>query len=183
LIINRPINIGQTPRGIDSLFLNIGEFFFTDAHCQLHTILGSCIAITLWHPKYKMGGMCHFVLPGTRDFKRQIEDPSRINGRYSDSAMALFERDAKRYNTKLSDYQAKIFGGSNMISNSTLAEDDMIGNKNTEAAINHLAEKNIPIMVAHVGETGHRRIVMDVSSGDVWVKHEPLQKNIPVTRR
>jgi len=179
LIINQPIKIGCSSEGIDSLFLNVGEFFFTSTHCQLHTILGSCIAITLWHPKYKIGGMCHFVLPGGRDFKRQLEDPSRINGRYSDSAMALFERDARRYNTKLSDYQAKIFGGSNMLTKSFLAEDDLIGNKNTKAAINHLSERNIPLMVANVGETGYRRIVMDVASGDVWVKHEPIQKNIP----
>ncbi len=103
---------------------------------------------------------------------------SELNGRYSDAAMALFEREARRRGTLMKDYQAKIFGGSNMLTNSTLREDELIGTKNTEAALKHLTERDMTLLVAHVGETGHRRIALDVSTGDVWVKHEPLQKCI-----
>jgi hypothetical protein len=28
------------------------------------------------------------------------------------------------------------------------------------------------ITVVHVGEQGHRRIVMDITTGDVWVKYK-----------
>jgi len=102
----------------------------------------------------------------------------KLDGRYSDEAMLLFERESARYGTKLNEYQAKIFGGSNMLKNSTLREDELIGTKNTEVALKHLSERNISLLVAHVGETGYRRIVFDISTGDVWVKHEPLQKII-----
>jgi len=159
--------------------INPGEFFFYESNCQIHTILGSCIAITLWHPILKIGGMCHFVLPGKRGPNSVRKLESKYDGRYSDGAMALFEREASRRGTDLKEYQAKIFGGSNMLANSTLKEDELIGTKNTEVAMKHLSEREIPLLVAHVGETGHRRIAFDVETGDVWVKHEPLQKIIP----
>jgi len=169
---------GETHNGLVSQFINPGGFFFGNANCQIHTILGSCIAITLWHPNLHIGGMCHFVLPGKRSIKSIVNDGTELNGRYSDAAIAMFEIEVKKRGTQLKDYQAKIFGGSNMLTNSTLREDELIGTKNTEAALNHLNEKNMTLLVAHVGETGHRRIALDVSTGDVWVKHEPLQKII-----
>jgi len=173
-----PIEQGKISKNIVSRFINPGGFFFGDSDCQIHTILGSCIAITLWHPILHIGGMCHFVLPGMRSLTGVIRGDSRLNGRYSDAAMALFEREAVRRATNLRDYQAKIFGGSNMLMNSRLEEDELIGTRNTEAAMKHLSERDISLLVAHVGETGHRRIAFDVETGDVWVRHEPLKKVI-----
>jgi len=168
----------ESQRGVISRFLKPGEFYFCGENCQIHTILGSCIAITLWHPILHIGGMCHFVLPRHVSPDSIMGDSSELNGRYSDAAMFLFEREVIKHGTVLREYQAKIFGGSNMLSVSTL-RDELIGTRNTQAAIQHLADRGIALLVAHVGETGYRRIAFDVSNGDVWVKHEPLQKTIP----
>ncbi len=75
---------GQSPGDIISRFLNPGEFFFCESNCQIHTLLGSCIAITLWHPILKIGGMCHFVLPGRRSPAGVLRADSKLKGRYSD---------------------------------------------------------------------------------------------------
>ncbi len=168
---------GDTHEGVVSRFINPGEFFFHGENCQIHTLLGSCIAITLWHPVLKVGGMCHFVLPGGSNPRLNL-DNCELNGRYSDAAMALFEIEANRRGTQLNEYHAKIFGGSNMLAETSLKEDELIGTKNTEAAVRHLSERDIPLLVAHVGETGYRRIAFDIDNGDVWVKHEILQKFI-----
>lgn len=174
-----PSTNGKEPKdGVISRFLKPGEFFFCDESCQIHTVLGSCIAITLWHPKFKIGGMCHFVLPGLRSPDTVNRAGKDLNGRYSDAAMKLFELAAQKHGTQLKDYHAKIFGGSNMLTDSSLSEDERIGTRNTVAAMEHLAERNITLLVAHVGETGHRRIALDVGNGDVWVKHVPLHKTI-----
>ena len=159
-------------------FINPGEFFFGDSNNQIHTLLGSCISITLWHPVHCIGGMCHFVLPDRKGLSG-MQHNRRLDGRYADEAMMLFEKAAAKYGTKLKEYQAKIFGGSNMLMNSTLRQDELIGTKNTEAALQHLYERDIALLVAHVGETGYRRIAFNITNGDVWVKHEALQKIIP----
>jgi len=175
-----PTTYGEEPKdGVISRFLKPGDFYFGDETCQIHTVLGSCIAITLWHPTLKIGGMCHFVLPGSGSISDTVNLPIKdLNGRYSDAAMRLFELAAQKHRTRLSDYQAKIFGGSNMLTDTTLSDDELIGTRNTVAAIERLAERNIELLVAHVGETGHRRIALDVKNGDVWVKHVPLHKVI-----
>jgi len=164
--------------GLHEEFLCPGEFYFTQEHSHIHTILGSCIAITLWHPHRRIGGMCHFVLPGKCEKTKQERSCDKLPGRYSHGAMELFQRAAYRTGTELKAYEAKIFGGSNMLTSLTLREDEQVGTKNTEIALRHLTDYKIPLLVAHVGETGYRRIKFDVRTGDVWVKHEPIQKNI-----
>jgi chemotaxis protein CheD len=173
------LNEGHAPDEIISRFLKPGEFYFGDSDCQIHTILGSCISITLWHPELQIGGMCHFVLPGQPPFRQVHQADEKLNGRYADHAMALFEREILGRGTAFKHYQAKIFGGSNMLTNATLEEDTFIGKKNTESAIKHLTKRGMSLLVAHVGETGHRRIAFDIKNGDVWVKHSSLCKEIP----
>jgi chemotaxis receptor (MCP) glutamine deamidase CheD len=84
---------------------------------------------------------------------------------------ALCQHEARRYGTTIQDYEAKIFGGGNMIRSEGQDIDDSIGTKNSVAAMQLLMQENVNILVAHVGEFGHRRIVFDSGTGEVWVRH------------
>ena len=50
--------------------------------------------------------------------------------------------------------------------------DPLIGEKNSAKAMQLLMERNTEITVVNVGEQEHRQIVMDVGTGDVWVKYK-----------
>lgn len=139
-----------------------------DKAAHVHTILGSCISITLWHPDLHIGGMCHFTLP-KHPLKSRAK--SGLDGRYADDVMQMFKQEATKYRTKLSEYDAKIFGGGNMMKSEGQNVEGSIGSKNAAAAMKLLMQENVAIQVAHVGEFGHRRIVFDINSGDVWVRH------------
>jgi len=163
---------GEVQDNIISRFINPGEFYFGGENCQIHTLLGSCVAITLWHPTLKIGGMCHIVLPYSSDGMQSMSSSGELlEGRYADTAMMLFEKEAYVRGTYLKEYQAKMFGGSNMLKSSMLNEDHQIGTKNIEAAKQKLLEFGVPLLVTHVGNTGYRRIAFDINSGDVWVHH------------
>jgi len=152
----------------NKVFLHPGEFCFTNDKSHIHTLLGSCISITLWHPSLHIGGMCHFTLPrypGARSADRQRD------GRYADDVMYMFQQEAIKHRTNLTEYEAKIFGGGNMMKSKGQNTEDSIGTKNATAAMTLLMKENVDILVAHVGEFGHRRIVFDTSSGSVWVRH------------
>lgn len=155
--------------GTRKVFLHPGDFVFGEPGTHIHTVLGSCIAICLWHPVLHIGGMCHFVLPARAKNENRDLEP---NGRYGDEAMELFDLALKLHQTEYSDYQAKIFGGANMFGRKGGAKDALIGERNAEKAMQLVMERNSEIQVVHVGEQGHRRIVMDVGSGDVWVKYQ-----------
>jgi chemotaxis protein CheD len=150
-------------------FLNPGDFVFAEPGTHLHTLLGSCISITLWHPYFHIGGMCHYVLP-SRPYGA-VNVSGKLDGRYGDEAMLLFELAAELHRTDLSQYQAKVFGGADLMRTIDDRKEASVGEKNTAKAMELLTVRHIPIMTAHVGESGSRRIVLDLNSGDVWVNH------------
>ncbi|MCP3689384.1 MAG: chemotaxis protein CheD [Gammaproteobacteria bacterium] len=154
--------------GIRKVFLHPGDFVFGEPGTHIHTVLGSCIAICLWHPQLRIGGMCHFVLPSRPSSDAEAAEP---NGRYGNEAMQLFDMALKLHQTEYTQYQAKIFGGANMLGKKPDNSATRIGEKNAAKAMQLLMERQASVEVVHVGERGHRRIVMDVTSGDVWVKY------------
>lgn len=156
------------------IILHAGGYCFDQAGTQIHTLLGSCVAITLWHPTLLIGGMCHYALP----FNASGNKKHKLDSRYADDCMALFERSAARHGTHPVDYQAKVFGGGNMYERfpgggMDMEERQRVGEKNARAAFELLSAAGVTIMVAHVGEFGYRRIVFDITTGDVWVRFSP----------
>jgi hypothetical protein len=61
-----------------------GQMSFSTANAQLRTLLGSCVAITVWHPGRRIGGMCHFLLPQRQRKQRR----AALDGKYGDEAVA-----------------------------------------------------------------------------------------------
>jgi hypothetical protein len=95
---------------IMEIFLQPGDWYFGDKDTRIRTLLGSCIAITIWHPRLRVGGMCHFLLPG-----RGVCTPSvGLDGRYGDEAIAALMQELWRQRTHPGEYVCKIFGGGNM---------------------------------------------------------------------
>ena len=150
------------------IFLHPGDFCFSKEPVHVHTLLGSCISITLWHPELHIGGMCHFTLP---KYPGKPSPDRKPDGRYADDVMKMFREETARCGTRLTEYEAKIFGGGNMMREEGQCVQDSIGSKNAAMAMQLLMQENVNILVAHVGEFGHRRLVFDIGTGDVWVRH------------
>lgn len=154
------------------VYIQAGEYAFSKRGTQIHTLLGSCISITLWHPQLTIGGMCHFALPRSPN-----PDPDRLDPRYADQCIELFKASAKKRGTRITEYVAKIFGGGNMRVRNAQGdpdrEDDAVGTKNAAAAYEFLMAEGVEIAVANVGEYGYRRVIFDVGTGDVWVRFHP----------
>jgi chemotaxis receptor (MCP) glutamine deamidase CheD len=63
-----------------------------------------------------------------------------------------------------------------------VVEKQPIGEKNVAAAYTLLVNEGIRILVAHVGESDHRRLVFDISTGDVWARFTPGNGAVGNTR-
>jgi chemotaxis protein CheD len=151
------------------VFLGPGDLYFGDASTRIRTLLGSCVAVTLWHPRARLGGMCHFVVPRRRD--RGGDDP--LSGHYADEAFALLLNEIRSTATRPQDYQVKMFGGGNQFSGRPDPTLDVAA-RNVEAGLELLALHELRLASMHLGGTGHRQVVLDVWSGDVWVRHVAL---------
>lgn len=158
------------------IVLHAGDYAFASTGTQMHTLLGSCVSITLWHPQLKIGGMCHYALPYHSSVSSKQHS---LDGRYGEDCLKMFVRSARAKGTNLREYQAKIFGGGNMYDKSAMMVDGTskrqpVGHKNVVAAYELLTAHHVDIHVAHVGEFGYRQIIFDVATGDVWVKFSPI---------
>lgn len=149
------------------IYLAPGEFHFGGNGARIHTLLGSCVAITLWHPVLRCGGMCHFLLPGRNDATREA-----LDGRYGDEAVRLFLRETDRLNTTPGEYQAKLFGGGNMFYDLMGGGAVTVGQRNIEAARVLLRVAGFALQEEDVGGSGYRKIIFDLGDGSVWVRHE-----------
>ena len=152
--------------------IHAGEFLFTSSPTVIETLLGSCIAITMWHPERKLGGMCHFALPHASP---EFEERGDLNGRYALDSVMLFKKALMKHNLAVEDMIVKVFGGGDMSRTYHLKEVDTenrnpIGHKNASAAFEHLMNHDFSIVVGDIGEFGYRKVKFDLSTGDVWVK-------------
>ncbi|CAG0962343.1 Chemoreceptor glutamine deamidase CheD [Rhodocyclaceae bacterium] len=144
------------------IYLEPGDFHFGAAPLRLCTILGSCVAVTLWHPRLHVGGMCHI----------QMATPSPtgsggpLDGRYAEDAFVLFDQAVARNGAPFKEYVVKLFGGGNMFPDSGASSID-VGPRNIAAARRLLAARGLPIKGEHVGGAGHRKLVFDLASGEV----------------
>ena len=169
----------------DKVILHPGEFYFGEEPALLQTLLGTCIAITLWHPKRRLGGMCHFVLP-TRHFQTTAQSQSLLqaqlqsqyqqpthpagtefNGRYADQAIAWFYREITRRQTLPKEYQVKLFGASKIAVTASGKPATVVARENTKMAHDQLRRHSFHVCEDHTGKSGHQRILFDTATGDV----------------
>lgn len=147
----------------NEIFLHPGEFHFGKAPRRIGTLLGSCVAVTVWHPSHHFGGMCHILLPSRR---RPPATPP--DGRYADEAVEMFCNELNRRQVEAAACQVKLFGGGNMFSAKPAASLD-VGRRNIEATRIALCAHGFSVLSEHVGGTAHRRLYFDLSSGHVWL--------------
>jgi chemotaxis protein CheD len=163
------------------IFLNAGDFYFGSGNLRIRTLLGTCVAITIWHPARRLGGMCHFLLP-TRF--RSESGAGATPGFYADEVMELFAVALAASHTRAVEYVVKLFGGGNMFPCQLQAsacrktacterlreQCSNLGCRNITAARRLLAANSYAVAAEHAGGHGSRQIVFNLGSGDVWVR-------------
>lgn len=160
------------------IFLQPGEYFVGNAECRIRTLLGSCVSIILWHPVRRVGALSHFLLSS-----RGVDPAPELDARYGAEAMRLMLRELKRLNVSATECQGKIFGGANMFPQQIKAGRPNVGQRNGETARDLLHSHGISIVSESLFGVGHRQIIFDVKSGDVWVRQFELVDTCPPEMR
>ncbi|WP_269532603.1 chemotaxis protein CheD [Chitinimonas sp. BJYL2] len=158
------------------IFLQPGEVYFGDAETRIRTLLGSCVSITWWHPQRRIGGMCHYLLPQRPNTQpsgtAKAGLPAQLDGRYAEEAFQLVMRYIQSTGTLPADYVVKMFGGGHMLNNGS-SKLPAVGDRNIEFGKQWLASHGFRLSREHLAGEGHRHIVFDIATGDVWVRFQP----------
>jgi len=153
----------HTTEAVETIVLRPGDFHFGCGQTRISTLLGSCVSITLWHPRKRIGGMCHYMMT-----ERERPPDAALDGRYATEAFALFLQHVELAGTRPSEYQAKLFGGANMFNSGAGGGMD-IGARNIEYAHRLLASRHIALIAEHIAGSGRRKLHFDIWNGDVWL--------------
>lgn len=166
---------------VAEIHLPAGQFYFGSGQVRVHTVLGTCVAIAVWHPIKRIGGICHYLLPARAAGGSADGTPP---GLYADQVMGLFADALRDTKTLAREYVVKVAGGGHMFPDQLLDTDCRdggctsarragclsVGCKNICAARVLLRGAGYSIASEHVGGQGSRRVIFELWSGDVWIK-------------
>lgn len=154
----------MTKQDVD-LFLHPGDWYFGDKHHKVRTLLGSCVSITLWHPKAKIGGMCHYLLA-----RRTDRRASTLSGRYGDEAMLLMLHEVLNSGLPLQEFHAKLVGGAAVLAGIERDQPHDVPSRNIDMAYQLVKQLGLSVHAEDLGGNSPRLVMFDLATGDVWVK-------------
>lgn len=146
------------------LILMPGQMCFSTAGARLRTLLGSCVSITLWHPQRRIGGMCHYLLPGRQ---RAAGEPP--DGRYGDEALAVMVERLRRAGTRPEEYVAHLYGGADTLPDGHGLKFN-VGERNIERGWTLIDQYGFQLDGVDVGEDVPRTVSIDLASGEVLMR-------------
>jgi len=132
--------------------------------CLMAYGLGSCVGVTLYDRKNRIGGLAHIMLPYSRLFNKKT-----VPGKYADTAIEAILNEMEEKGAVLNSLEAKIAGGANMFENIKI-EAIPIGLRNVSAVREKLQEKDINVVAEDVGGTRGRTILFNVEDGRLEVR-------------
>jgi chemotaxis protein CheD len=148
--------------GARVIYLHAGQLVTSAEPAQITTILGSCVAICVWDPVARVGGMNHFMLP-------YDGGPNVAGPRYAKFATATLLVDVALAGATASRLQAKLFGGACVMEAFRAASRDL-GTQNVEVARQMLAAAHVAIVAEDVGGKHGRKLVFRTDNGEALVK-------------
>ena len=125
-----------------------GEYkVISDPNLVLSTILGSCVAACLRDPVAGVGGMNHFLLPGTGG------TGGGDATRYGVHLMELLINGLLKQGARRDRIEAKVFGGAK-----TIASFSNVGEQNAAFAMEFLRDEGIPVIGSSTGGDHGRKV-------------------------
>jgi chemotaxis protein CheD len=140
---------------------NLGETIVTYA-------LGSCIAVTLYDPVARVGGLIHYMLPSSSiDTAKARETPAM----FADTGIPLLLRELIKLGADSKRLAAHLAGGSQILDPQGLFA---IGKRNYIAAKSLLWKAGILVRGEAVGGTITRSFGVQIDTGQTWLKQSEI---------
>jgi chemotaxis protein CheD len=151
--------------------IHIGGFYASNRPVVIETLLGSCVAVCLYDPVSRIGGLNHILLPGRADLEH-FDTATR----YGINAMELLLNRIMKLGGIRHHFVAKVFGGAHVLP--AIAPENGMGSKNAEFVLEFLRMETIEVVSQDIGGRDTRRIYFHTDTGDVFLKriasrHQP----------
>jgi chemotaxis protein CheD len=152
--------------------LAAAEIHITRKPEVVETVLGSCVAATLWIRRLRVGAMCHGALPCCPEQDLRSADFQR-GFRYVDFAIRYLVRRLFRLGAQPEEIEVKLFGGGDVLQMLRPRGAATVGRQNCESALRTLVDEGLTPAVSDLGGRNGRVIYFHTDNGDVFVRRLP----------
>jgi chemotaxis protein CheD len=151
------------------LVVGVAECIVTrDPHISIVTYaLGSCVAVAIHDPVVRVGGLLHVMLPAS---SLDPDKAARTPFMFADTGIALLLRKACHAGAEKSRLVVRLAGGSQVMDEAGRFN---IGRRNCLAVREALRAADVPIHGESTGGRGSRTIILEISSGRVFLRCSP----------
>ncbi|MBN1694883.1 chemotaxis protein CheD [candidate division WOR-3 bacterium] len=132
-----------------------------DSAALITGALGSCVAITLYDRKQKLGGMVHYILP--------LNPGGKKKAKYADTGIMLLLEKMMECNAKKKDIEAKMVGGAIMFEEFMDDIESSIGKRNIKKGKEVLKDLGIKLVSQDTGGNYGRLVRFQLSDGKVYI--------------
>lgn len=134
------------------------------AESMITYALGSCVAVAVYDPAAKVGGLLHFMLPDSAlDAAKAKETPAM----FADTGIPLLFKSCYKLGADKKRMVVKVAGGASILDESNFFR---IGQKNIMAMRKLFWINNVLIDAEDTGKNVNRTVRLDMSTGRVYVK-------------
>ena len=126
--------------------------------------LGSCIAVAVYDPAAKVGGLLHYMLPdSTLDAAKAKETPAM----FADTGIPLLFKSCYKLGADKKRMVVKVAGGASILDESNFFR---IGQKNIMAMRKLFWSNNVLIDTEDTGKDFNRTVRLDLGTGKFFIK-------------
>ncbi len=147
----------------DRVYLKPGELFTAERPTIVTTVLGSCVAITMFVERLGVGSICHAMLP------RNPPSNATDTFRYVDSSILYMIEELVAAGIRKDEVEVKLMGGADVLDRVD-GSPASVGQQNIEEAMGIIRKEGLKLAACDVGGELGRKIVFYVHTGKVLLK-------------
>ncbi len=154
--------------GLPVIYLHQGEIYFGDKRVLISTVLGSCLSITMYSKKLKLGGISHCQLPYCHS---KSCDMCGEAFKYVDCTLEKMIGKFEKLKIKREDIEIKAFGGGDvLITKEESQKSKTIGRQNIAALTNWMEQNKLKLSSYDLGGKRGRKIFFIPTTGEIFLK-------------
>ncbi len=144
-----------------------GEYYVTRHDEIITTVLGSCVSACIRDPNTGVGGMNHFMLPGTKGKRMdQWGGEDSLATRYGIAAMEKLINDILKQGARRAHLELKLFGGGKVMA----MDINNVGERNVQFSRQFAQAEGLRVLAEDLGGTYPRKVNFFPRTGRVMAK-------------
>jgi chemotaxis protein CheD len=151
------------------IYLKPGEMHISTDASLVSTVLGSCVSVTLFCPRLRVGAISHGLLPTCRE-KGDCDGACLQGFKFVDCSIHHMLEEFRKLGVSSAEIEAKVFGGSDMFDLAGGSERISVGNQNVSAAMRIIELEGLRLVARDVGGTQGRKLLFYTHTGEVFLK-------------